>query len=94
MSDVSDVQALENSLARQEELVAYIEKKKKKKKLVSFNISQHCVMQISLVGSGECFFHISVPLRILNAVFLVGEIFLVLCMLLRIVVLIRVAMVI
>ncbi|KAH9656822.1 phosphatidylinositol/phosphatidylcholine transfer protein SFH3 [Citrus sinensis] len=42
--------ALENSLARQEELVAYIEKKKKKKKLVSFAPSSsrvHAVTKIS-----------------------------------------------
>ena len=30
------MQALDDSLGRQEDLVAYIEKKKKKKKLVSF----------------------------------------------------------
>lgn len=47
MSDVSDVQALENSLARQEELVAYIEKKKTKKKLVS--LTYHSIVLCKLV---------------------------------------------
>lgn len=54
-------QALEDSLARQEELSAYIEKKKKKKKLVCtlhahININIHLIISLTLLHYNNLFF--------------------------------------